>query len=79
METELIHTDAYSPTLCVCVCVCVPVFYFGRNRNLNTQQFMGACVTVGTYIEVLMGKQAYKSYRMSFFENVKKPAVSCEG
>ncbi len=53
--------------------------YTGGDLNLNTHRLMGTCVTVGTYIEVFTGKQAYKSHRMKFFENLKMQNVSCEG
>ncbi len=65
-------TEQYWSEVCVCVCVCTYLFlYPGGDLNLNTHRLMGTCVTVGTYIEVTMGKQAYESYRTSFFEKVK--------
>ncbi len=51
------------------VCVCLFLYTVG-DLNLNTRRLMGTCVT---------GKQAYKSHRMKFFENLKMQNVSCEG
>lgn len=50
--------------------------YPGGDLNLNVHRLMGTCVTVGTKIEVPVGKHAHKADRTL---KVKVQIVSCEG
>ncbi len=65
--------------VCVCVCVCDLVFITSWGPNVPTRIVIPVNLyLVGTFL-VPMRKQAYKSYSINFFENLKMQNVSCEG
>ncbi len=66
--------------MCVCVCVCVcgsGIPYVMGDRDGNIQNPC-PCGDIFFFFAPLR-KQAYKSYRMTFFENLKMHKVFCKG
>ncbi len=63
--------------MCVCVCVCVAQVY--RTLWGTEMAIFKILVLVGTFFFAALRKQAYKSYRMKFFENLKMHKVFCKG
>ncbi len=64
---KLVYSDCVLVCVCVCVCVCgsgIPYVMGDRDGNIQI-------CPVGTFFFAPLRKQAYKSYRIKFCENLK--------
>ncbi len=66
----ILENLVYLDRVCVCVCVCVWLRYTVRYGG-QRWQYSKSLSLWGHFFFAPLRKQAYKSYRMKFFENLK--------